>query len=1032
MKNKNNNISKMKTNYSASRLLLSMLLTAGVALPAAAQTTVVTGRVVDASGNPIVGAAIVAKSGQGSITDGEGKYSIKIPSTKGQLTFSCVGYDSQTVSVAGRGTIDITLAERDIAIDEVVVVGYGTQKKVNLTGAVAAVNVDKELTSRSIPNVSSALSGLMPGLSVSQSSGMAGNNSASLVIRGLGTINNAAPLIVVDDMPDVDINRINMNDIESISVLKDATASSVYGSRAANGVILIKTKSGSKDQKTQITFSSSYAWEKASKAYDLLENYPRALTLHQMSAATDPGTNGTNQAFKDGTIDQWLALGMIDPVRYPNTDWFDYCIQTGGIQNYNVSASGSNDKSNFFASIGYMHQDGLQINNTYGRYNARFNFDYKVLKTLTASLRMDGNWSDYQYHQENGFNGSNNHISTAVAGQTPYDPVLDRYGTVMAYGELPESANPYAEYMNDLQKQTRQELNGQFALTWKPVKGLSARVDYSLKYYNDFHKRAPHSVHAYNFQTDNYTNKWLILESVGVTDKTTTGYKTLMNARLNYDTTIAEHHNLAAMLVYSEEYWFSRNNTVGRNNIIHPSLSEINAALTTTQSTGGTSSAQGLRSGIARLNYTAYDRYLLEFNARLDGSSKFQKGHRYGFFPSVALGWRFSEEHWLKPHVESWLHAGKLRASYGSLGNNSGIGNYQQKEILSQNNYMYDGSIATGFVYSKMLNADLTWEKTTVFNLGLDLGFFKGHLTAELDYYDRLTTGMLMNSQMSNLLTGAYETPKANLGNLRNRGFEANVTWKDSKGDFSYSVNANYSYNRTNLEKWGEFLDKGNIYIGMPYHFVYGLRTDGLAQTWQDSYSHSGAAGVKPGDIIRLDINGDGRVDLNDKVAQPNAQTDRPTMNFALNLKAGWKGLDFSMLWSGAAGRKGYWINSYNKVNLPTGAYQSTYDHLTKPWTWENRDAEWPRLGGFSTNQTENDFYLRDLSYMRLKNVMLGYTLPQKWTRKFFVQNFRVYVSGENLATITAYEGLDPEKAPSSGDIYPTTRSYSIGANITF
>lgn len=1021
-----------KKTSSLQHLLMLLLLFTGLPLALSAQNFTVTGTVVDVNNDPVIGATVTSKGVQGAVTDIDGNYTIRLNNGKAQLTFSYVGFDSQTINVAGRNQIDVTLHDTDITLEQVVVVGYGTQKKVNLTGAVSAVTVDKELSSRSIPNVSSALAGLMPGLAVSQSSGMAGNNSASLVIRGLGTINNASPLVVVDDMPDVDINRLNMNDIESISVLKDATASSVYGSRAANGVILIKTKSGSMDKKTQITFSSSYGWEKASRAYGLLENYPRALTLHQMSAATDPGTNGTNQQFKDGTIDQWLALSMIDPLRYPNTDWFDYCIQTGGIQNYNVSASGANDKSNFYASIGYMKQDGLQINNTFDRYNVRFNFDYKVLKNVTAGVRVDGNWSNYQYHQENGFNGSNNHISTAVAGITPYDPATGFYGTVMAYGETPESANPYAEYMNDVQRQNRQDLNGQFALTWKPFKGLTARVDYGLKYTNDFYKRAPNSVHAYNFQTESYTNKWIILESVGVTDKTSTSYKTLLNGRLNYDTVIAKHHNLSAMFVYSEEYWFSRNNTIGRDNIIHPSLSEINAALTTKQTTGGTSSAQGLRSYIGRVNYTAYDRYLLEFNARMDGSSKFQKGHRYGFFPSAAIGWRFTEEQWLQTLTEKWLNSGKFRLSYGSLGNNSGIGNYQQKEILSQNNYMLGGSIASGFVYSKMLNADLTWEKSTVLNVGLDLTFFKGHLSAEMDYYDRLTTGMLMDSQMSNLLTGAYETPKANLGNLRNRGVELNLTWRNHVRDFNYSVNANFAYNRTNLEKWGEFLDKGNVYIDMPYHFVYGLTTDGLAQTWQDSYSHSGAAGVKPGDVIRLDVNGDGRVDINDKVANPNAQIDRPTTTFALNAKASWRGFDFSMLWSGSTGRKGYWINSYNKVNLPTGAYQSTYDHLNKPWSWENRDGEWPRLGGFSTNQTENDFYLRDLTYFRMKNIMLGYTLPSQLTRRFYVENLRFYFSGENLFTITGYEGLDPEKSPSSGDIYPTTRTYTIGVNVTF
>lgn len=998
-----------------------------------AQSRTVKGEVLDSNKEPLIGVGVMIKNTTtGTITDIDGRYSIQIPDNNTIVSFSYIGYKTKDVKVGDQRNINIILEEASIMMDQVVVVGYGSQKKVNLTGAVSAINVDESLASRSVANVSSALQGLMPGLSVNQSSGMAGNNSATLLIRGMGTINDANPLIVVDDMPDADINRLNMNDIESITVLKDATASSVYGSRAANGVILVKTKSGKGQDKTQISFSGSYGWEQPTNTYDFLSNYPHALTLQQISSSTNPGKNGENQNFKDGTIDQWLALGMIDDKRYPNTDWWDYIMRNGSIQNYNVSATEGSEKANFYASVGYMKQKGLQINNDYDRYNARFNFDYKVMKNVNTGFRFDGNWSNFKYALDNGFTSDSNlDMQSAIAGIYPFDPELNVYGGVMAYGEDPQAFNPLSYFTNQLKNKDRQEMNASFYMDWEPLKGLIARVDYGLKYYNEFYKEAEMPNRAYNFQTNSYGIREYVTENAGIANKTNTGYKTLLNVRLNYHRVLARHHDLSAMVVYSEEYWYDRYQMSYRQDRLHPSLSEIDAALTGTQSTGGNSSAEGLRSYIGRVNYSAYDRYLLELNFRVDGSSKFRTGHQYGFFPSAALGWRFSQEGFIKPYVEQWLSNGKLRISYGKLGNNSGVGRYQQQEILYQNHYMLGGSIAKGFIYSKMLNPNLTWESTGVLNLGLDLMLFNGKLSTEFDYYDRLTTGMLQKSQMSNLLTGAYEAPMANLGNLRNRGFEANLTWRDHVADFNYSANFNISYNRTNLEKWGEFLDKGHVYLNMPYHFVYSQPDAGIAQTWGDSYNAT-PQGVAPGDIIRLDTNGDGRIDENDKIAHTNFQRDMPTTNFALNLQMSWKGIDLSLLFQGSAGRKDFWNNKYTEVNLPDKRYASNIDQVNKPWSWENRNGEWPRLGGLVTNKTETNFWLENMTYVRMKNLMLGYTFPKKWTRKCFVENIRIYGTAENLFTITGYKGLDPDKAANSQDLYPITKSYSIGVNLSF
>ena len=319
---------------------------------------------------------------------------------------------------------------------------------------------------------------------------MAGRNNATLLIRGLGTVNNANPLIVIDGMPDGDINRININDIESISVLKDATSASVYGSRAANGVILITTKSGKGQQKTQLNFNGTYGLTKPTKAYDFMADYPRALTLHQRQAAV--GQLKTNWLFKDGTIDQWMALGMIDPLKYPNTDWWELITRDGQLQNYNLSASGGGDNSNFFFSIGVMDEKGLQINNDYKRYNARFNYDYKLRKNMNIGVRFNGNWSKFQYALEDGFTDDNSSntagfdLQFAIAGIQPYDPKTGYFGGVMAYNEDAQAYNPYTVYTNTLNRQNRQEANTIAYIDWTPIEGLTGRIDYSLNYYNQF------------------------------------------------------------------------------------------------------------------------------------------------------------------------------------------------------------------------------------------------------------------------------------------------------------------------------------------------------------------------------------------------------------------------------------------------------------------------------------------------------------------------------------------------------------------
>ncbi len=994
----------------------------------------VSGVVKDAAGVPIIGANVALKGekGVGSITDVDGRYSLSVPANA-VLVVSYIGYTTAEVPVNNRATVDVVLNEDTQLLDELVVVGYGTQKKVNLVGAVGTVSVDESLSNRSLSNVSSGLSGLVPGLMVTTTTSMAGKDGASLMIRGMGTVNGTDPLVVVDGMPDVDINRINMADVESISVLKDAASASIYGSRAANGVILITTRTGKKGD-TRINFNGSYAIEDPTRAYDFMDDYARALTLHQYAAA--PSTKRENYNFKDGTIDQWMALSMIDPLAYPDTDWYSVYMRPGSLSNYSLSASGGNEKSNFFISVGVMDKQGVQINNDYTRYNTRFNFDYKMFENVKVGARFDGNWSDFCY---SGYaDGMTNNATSdsgggdmqyAVAGITPYDPTTGRYGGVMAYGENLQAYNPYAYFNSRKPKQTRQQVNGSMYIDWNVFKGFTAHADYALSYSNYFQKTAymPTGA-AYNFQTGTDIGRYYVADNSGVSDNNTTSYKTQLNLRADYQTVIADNHSINAMFVYSEEYWHSRSTHASRNDRIHSSTSEINSALTNVISNSGSSYSEGLRSYIGRINYNAYEKYLLEMSFRVDGSSKFAKGAQYGFFPTVAVGWRFTEEDFLKDYL-SWMTSGKLRASWGQLGDNSGVGRFEQVETLAAMNYMAD-DVVKGFVNQKMINKDLSWEVSTDINVGLDLSFLKGRLRTEIDFYNRLRTGMNRPSEMSIHLNGAYTAPRMNIGDLLNRGIELNLTWKDKIEDFEYSVNLNAAYNRTTLKKWNEFLSRGNVFLEMPYHFLYTYEDAGIAQTWEDIYNNT-PQGLSPGDVIRKDLNGDGLIDSKDRKAYPNIQQNRPTTTFGLTLNAAWKGFDLSILLNGSAGRKDYWITNYNNTAFGTMRYASTWDHWTETWSLENRDGTWPRLGT-STSRDNNTYYLYDMSYLRLKNIQLGYNLPKKLLSKIGIPGVRLYASAENLFTLTKYPGLDPEKPYSVRDLYPVNKSYSFGINVSF
>jgi TonB-linked SusC/RagA family outer membrane protein len=1005
-----------------------------------AQTNNLRGRVTDNKGEPLPGVGVKVKGTNiGAITDADGNYVLNVPEGTTTLEFTYMGFSTREVAYnAGQTSLNITLEENVSALEEVVVVGYGVQKKVNLTGAVAAVTFDEKLTSRTISNVSTALNGLLPGLAVNQSSGMAGNNNSALFIRGQGTISpgNSVPLIVVDGMPDVDINRINMHDIESVSVLKDATAASVYGSRAANGVILITTKTGA-GKKPTITFSGNLSTQRPTNGIGFMADYPRSLMVHRnaqaMNAASNAGT------YRYGTIEEWMAMGMVDPIRFANTDWFDVTMRDAVQQNYNLSASGGNDVSNFFISAGVLDETGLQLGNDFTRYNARVNYDYKIRKNIKVGAKVTGDWSNYTFGFNEGFTGGDTgnayDLRFAVAGVTPYDPVTGYYGGRQAYGENTLVANPLALYDHLSSKRNQKQLNGVFNVEWEPIEGLKTRVDYSLNYSDQFTVNANMPIQAYDFQNQSFTGRWILGPTVPVSNQMTNSYKTMLNGRVSYNKTIAKNHEIGALAVYSEEYWNWRTLAGSRTGRVNPLLTELNTGTVDGQTNSGNSEEEGLRSFIGRLNYAAFNKYLVEVNARYDGSSKFYPGYEWGFFPSASIGWRFTEENFLSKLKEWGITSGKIRASYGGLGNNRVVPRYEQREVLTAFNYALGGSVLGGYSNNRMINRMLSWEKVDVLNLGLDLVMLNNRLSAEFDYYDRKTDGMIEALDISMLISGMYTAPRHNIGQMRNKGVEGNFTWTETRGDFQYRVNLNASYNRNRLENWGQLLLRNSTaggnraFIGMPLGFLYGYQDNGIAQNFQQIYENT-PQGAVPGDLLLLDLNGDGRITDEDLKADPKTQTNMPNTNFALNSSVSYKGFDLNVQLQGAAGRKAYWLSNYNELNIGE-RYAASWDHWNNPWSVDNRNGIWPRLNSTAPyNRAQTNFWLDDLSYLRIRNVQLGYNLPKNLLRRINVNNFRVFVSGENLHTFTSYRGIDPESTASMNDVYPLLKSFSLGVNI--
>ena len=1003
------------------------------------EMAIISGKVTDERGDPIPGATILVEgTNNGTATDIDGQYQIDV-AEGAVLVFSFIGYNSQRIEVGNQQTINVVLLEDATSLDEVVVIGYGTQKKVNLTGAVSSIDVGKETETRPITSLSSGLSGLAAGLYVNQGSGRPGNDGATLRVRGQGTLNNANPLIIIDGAVG-NMNHLNPQDVESISVLKDAASAAIYGSRAANGVILITTKQGAAGE-FKVNYNTFFSSAQPSNVVETVSNYADYMELiNEGFKNSDPNAN---PIFSQEKINEWRENEGGDPLKYPNTQWVDEVFQKNIVQNHNLSFSGGSETVKFFGSFGYLDNPGIIERSGYERYTARINLEAEVKPWLTLGTQLNGVVANTDI--------GTNQIGSVFqyAGASTPGMVLrapdGRYGGPNNPEDDPQANNVLHNLNSQRGDIKHNKLNSRFYGKLRPIKGLS--IEGSFNY--TFDDYLEYSQPVFNNRWDFYTNT-ISRNAVGrtsVRNRNTKYNNYFMDGVVRYEGEVASKLTYNLMAGASQEHytysWFQ----ASKYDLIDPALSVLDAA-TLDAAANGNAAEYAMQSFFGRMNLSWDDKYLFEANIRRDGTSRFAKGsRRWGVFPSFSAGWRISEEDFFNA---SWLPNLKVRASYGSLGNNA-VGNYEYQAVYNAANYVLNNNLFVGFAQTALSNAALTWESTYISNIGLDFDLFDFKFGGSIEAFDKVTKNILIDLPAP-LVVGNASIPKQNAAEVQNRGIELNLNYRDQVGEFSYNIGGNFTFvdNRVTRYKGEERTINGSNLIqeGYAINTQYILLTDRLIQTQEDldmvtqmiadapidpstgNQRNPFAAYGTPtlGDFLYKDTNEDGVINDDDRVTVGHGTA--PRVSYGINLGFNWKGFDFSALLQGTSGLHTVWRDIYNTTGVRWG-YQINQEIAEGRWYEGRTDATYPRLLNYvdSRNLRASDFWLQNKAYMRLKNVQLGYTIPREITQKFKVETLRVYGSLENYLTFTQYKGFDPEV---SGTQYPTLKQALLGLNISF
>ena len=1006
----------------------------------------ISGKVHDVDGYPVIGAGVlIAGSTQGTVTDEDGYWTLELDNENVNIEISSMGYTSQTLDVAGRSDFNVVLRPDTQFLEEVVVVGYGTQKKVNLTGSVAMVGAE-DIAARPISSLSSGLQGLLPGVTVVNATGQPGESNTTIRVRGIGTIGNANPLVLIDGV-EGDISAVNPEDIESVSVLKDAASASIYGARAANGVLIVTTKKtqGGATDKAKVTFGAYFGLQTPTRLPQMCD------AIDFMTLDNEARENvGTSPAWLDHHFD-WVNNNS-RPNNFANTDWISEVLNDfAPQQSYNLTLNGGVGSSGYMLSYRYFDQKGLTVGESTGeqRHNVRFKMDTRLLDRLTLSSNI-AYTSRKVTSPVNSLTSGGGAIYTAMR-IAPNSPVKYTDGS-WAYGG--GNTNPVAILEDGGRSVTStDEFSLLEVLKLDIMKGWSVSATYNLTATNalrDILKKTITFVNPEDGSTYDYASP-NSLKNIDIRNIQQT-----LILQSNFDFSFGKH-NLSGVVGMSQEWYTGRSFSASRTNLTTEFEPTLNLGDASSMSNDASYSSWALRSGFGRVSYNYDERYLLEANVRYDLSSRFHKSNRGGIFPSVSAGWRLSEENfmaWAKPLFSNI----KFRASWGMLGNQY-VGSSEYPYLSVLNSYteglsLVGSSATTGYVQSTLANPDLTWERIKMFDVGVDIAMLDNRLTMTFDWYDKDTEGILL--QLNYPAQIGAKPSEQNVGKVNNRGWELDLGWREQRGDFYYGVGFNLSDVKNSIvDLGGNPTDlSGNQIrmVGYPIDAFYGYVADGLmgpedfkiSDTKNHNYSLPKIPVIlgndyQPGDIKYKDISGpdgkpDGRITPEyDKVV---LGSNIPRYTYSVRGDLGWKGIDFSFVIQGVGKCDGFLQGTARHALQDMAAYPQKvhlerYNVKTNP----NPNASYPRLTyntGFNQN-TFSTYWLEDASYLRLKNVQLGYTFPEKWMKKARIEKLRVYVSGDNLLTFSDFfYAYDPETPVSSGGYYPQVKTLVFGLNVTF
>ena len=1016
------------------------------------------GSVTSDSGEPLTGVTVkVSGGGNGTVTDIDGNFSVNA-APGSLLTFSYTGFKPQTVK-AQEG-MQVVLQSNVNDLNEVVVVGYGTQKKANLTGAVESVN-GSVLENRPISNIGQGLQGVVPNLNVSMGHGGAPGAGASFNVRGTTSLNGGEPLVLVDNVQ-MDANLVNPDDIESISVLKDAASAAIYGARAAYGVILITTKKGKLNSRPTVQFSASGYWQSPAVEMHNVNSldYLKMIDIaYQNSGGSghyfNPLVYEYTEKYVNGTYDQPVFFDKsYSAFKYGyngNTDWWNELYKTSFSQIYNASISGGSQKTRYYVSLGSNNQGGIlkATDEKYNKYNANINVTSELTPWMEVSAKIAHTYTT-EMHPTGGTTAMNN---TAYSGLSAYSgmmksdlsplmPVKHPDGHYAGQGNFTNPVAIQAQGGNARYRQNDLWMTAGVKLT--PIKGLIVNADYTWNYYGWASTQHVRNFYDYTAVpgTENYY-PWTNPSSV--TRSNSDDYYSSFNAFAEYNLSLGNNdHNMKFMVGYNQEKKRTQYYYAGRKDLIDPENPAINQAIGD-MAIDGNMGQWAVNGTFARFNYDYKGRYLLELNGRYDGSSKFKKGHRYQFFPSISAAWRLSEEKFFEG-VKSWWDNMKVRVSYGSLGNQAVNGNFPYLATYGINT-KYGALLGGGrpvAVYAPgLVSSSFTWETVNQIDFGFDAAFLRNRLSASFDWYRRNTKDMLTDGEVLPAVLGA-SVPRQNAANLKTVGWELSLEWNDRLANgLSYHVKGVLSDYQSTITKFNNPTGLiSQYYVGRKMNEIWGYVSNGLFQTEQEANAHANQSylyGGKwtAGDVRFEDLDGNNKIDIGDNtLANPGDRKiiGNSTPRFAFGITAGleYKGIDFEMFWQGIGKRDWFPGNGSAAYWGFTNEWQTPLTTSLDYWTPENTNAFFPRLGWANGgNRNTSTRYLQNASYCRLKNVTLGYTLPRNILDKIGVSRLRVYVTGENLLTFTSLiKAFDPETL--NNMTYPINKKIAVGLNLTF